>query len=40
MSFEGAFSPFTFRVSTERYEFGAIVSLVEFVFLVMVTGPF
>ena len=36
----GAFSPLTFRVSTERYEFSAIVLAVELVFLMMFSGPF
>ena len=34
-----AFSPFTFRVIIERYEFSAIVLPVEMVFLVMFSGP-
>ena len=34
-----AFSPFTFRVSTERYEFIAIMLLVELEFLVVFCGP-
>ena len=36
----GALSPLTFRVSTERYEFIAIMMLVELEFLVVFSGPF
>ena len=36
----GALSPLTFRVSTERYEFIAIMMLVELGFLVVYSGPF
>ena len=36
----GAFSPLTFRVSTERYEFIAIIMLVELEFLVVFSGLF
>ena len=36
----GALSPLTFRVSTERYEFIAIMLLVELEFLVVFSGPF
>ena len=36
----GALSPLTFTVSTERYEFIAIVLPVELEFLVMFSGPF
>ena len=36
----GAFSPLTFRVSTGRYEFVAIMMLVELEFLVVFSGPF
>ena len=36
----GAFSPLTFRVSTERYKFIAIMLLVELEFLVVFSGPF
>ena len=36
----GALSPLTFRVSTERYEFVAIMMLVELEFLVVFFGPF
>ena len=36
----GAFSPLTFRVSTERYEFIAIMMLVELEFLAVFSGPF
>ena len=36
----GALSPLMFRVSTERYEFIAIMMLVELEFLVMFSGPF
>ena len=35
-----AFSPLKFRVSTERYEFIAIMMLVELEFLVVFSGPF
>ena len=35
----GALSPLTFRVSTERYEFIAIMMFVELKFLVF-SGPF
>ena len=35
----GAFSTLTFRVSTERYKFSAIVLPVELKFLVMFSGP-
>ena len=38
--FIGALSPLTFRVSTERYEFIAIMILVELEFLVEFSGPF
>ena len=36
----GAFSPLTFRVSTERYECIAIMFLVKLEFLVVFSGPF
>ena len=36
----GALSTLTFRVSTERYEFIAIIMLVELEFLVIFSGPF
>ena len=36
----GALSPLTFRVSTGRYEFVAIILLVELEFLVVFSGPF
>ena len=36
----GALSPLTFRVSTERYEFIAIMMLVELESLVMFSGCF
>ena len=36
----GALSPLMFRVSTERYEFIAIMMLVELEFLVVFSGPF
>ena len=36
----GALSPLTFRVNTERYEFIAIMMLVELEFLVVFSGPF
>ena len=36
----GALSPLTFRVSTKRYEFIAILMLVELEFLVVFSGPF
>ena len=36
----GTFSPFTFRVVIERYEFSTIVLPVELVFLVMLSGSF
>ena len=36
----GAFSPLTFIVSTERYEFIAIKLPVELEFLVVFSGPF
>ena len=36
----GAFSPLTFRVSTERYEFIAIMLPVELEFPVVFSGPF
>ena len=36
----GAFSPLTFRLSTERYEFTAIMLLVELELLVVFSGPF
>ena len=36
----GAFSPLTFSMSTERYEFIAIMLLVELEFLVVFSGPF
>ena len=36
----GALGPLTFRVSTERYEFIAIIMLVELEFLVVFSGPF
>ena len=36
----GALSPLTFRVSTERYEFIAIMMLVELEFLVVFSCPF
>ena len=36
----GALSPLMFRVSTERYEFIAIMFLVELEFLVVFSGPF
>ena len=34
------FSPLTFRMSTERYEFIAIVLSIELEFLVVFSGPF
>ena len=40
MSFDGAFSPLMCRVSTERYEFIAIMFLVELEFQVVISGPF
>ena len=36
----GALSPLTFRVSTERCEFIAIVLPIELEFLVVFSGPF
>ena len=36
----GVFSPLTFTVSTERYEFIASMMLVELEFLVVFFGPF
>ena len=36
----GALSPLMFRVSTERYEFIALMMLVELEFLVVFSGPF
>ena len=36
----GALSPLTFRVSTERYEFIAIMMLGELEFPVVFSGPF
>ena len=36
----GALSPLMFRVSTERYEFIAIMFLVELELLVVLFGPF
>ena len=36
----GALSPLMFRVSMERYEFIAIMMLVELEFLVVFPGPF
>ena len=36
----GAFSPLTFRVGTERYEFSAIVLPVELECLVVFSDPF
>ena len=36
----GAFSPLTFRVSTERYDLITIVLPVELEFLVVFSGPF
>ena len=36
----GALSSLTFRVSTERYEFIAIMLFVELEFLVVFSGPF
>ena len=36
----GTLSPLMFRVSTERYEFIAIMMLVELEFLVVFSGPF
>ena len=36
----GALSPLMFRVSTERYEFIAIMLLVDLEFLVVFSGPF
>ena len=38
--FIGALSPLTFRANTERYEFIAIMMLVELEFLVVFSGPF
>ena len=35
----GAFSPFTFRVIIESYEFRAIVLSVDFMFVVIFSGP-
>ena len=36
----GAFSPLMFKVSTERYEFIAVMFLVELEFLVVFSSPF
>ena len=36
----GALSPLTFRVSTEKSEFIALMLLVELEFLVVFSGPF
>ena len=40
MSLVRAFSSLIFRVSTERYEFSAIMLPVELEFLVVFSGPF
>ena len=40
LTFDGDFSPFTFKVIIERYDFSAIVLPVKLVFMLMLSVPF